>query len=151
MLTSNAIPLDARGRGRERWKGSTVAERNQKGQFVKGNKASPGRPPRPTESAYIDKMYAVGDLETWGKATKKMLDLAVNGDVQAWRSVAPYYAGLPVQKLQISSQDAALLAQVLELLKTRGLSASDVFGAMIAQLAESEPADVYEDSENESG
>lgn len=116
------------------------------GQFVKGNRASPGRKPRPTEAAYIDKMYTVGDLKSWGDATKKMIDLAKGGDVQAYRVLAPYFVGLPVQKLQISSQDAALLAEVLELMKARGIAASEVFGAMIAQLA-STPAEVAEGDE----
>lgn len=127
-----------------------MADKDPKtGRFVKGNKASPGRKPRPTEAAYIEKMYTVGDLETWGKATKKMLDLAVAGDVQAYRAIVPYYAGLPVQKLQISSQDAALLAEVLELMKSRGIAASDVFSAMISQLAESAPVDVSEGGDDE--
>lgn len=127
-----------------------MADRDEKtGQFQKGNKASPGRKPRPTEAAYIEKMYTVGDLESWGKATKKMIDLAIKGDVQAYRVLAPYFAGLPVQKLQISSQDAALLAEVLERMKERGIAASDVFAAMIAQLAESSPAEVSEGGDDD--
>lgn len=127
-----------------------MAERDDKGRFVKGEyKGGPGRKPRPTEAAYLDKMYAVGDLKAWGDATKKMIDLAIGGDVQAYRVLAPYFAGLPVQKLQISSQDAALLSQVLDLMKERGIAASDVFAAMIAQLA-SAPAELDEAEDDES-
>lgn len=124
-----------------------MADRNERGRFAPGNKASPGRKPRPTEAAYLDTMYGVGDLETWGKATLKMLDLAVSGDVQAFKVLAPYFAGLPVQKLQISSQDAALLTQVLDLMKERGIPASEVFSAMIAQLAQ--PVEVSEGDNDE--
>lgn len=126
-----------------------MSERNQKGQFVKGNKASPGRPKRATEAAVIEGIWSGDKPEKVVRAVDKMLDMANEGDVQAFRSVIGYYAGLPVQKLQISSQDAALLAQVLELLKNKGIPASQVFEALIAQLAESEPAEV-EDSEHES-
>jgi hypothetical protein len=122
------------------------------GKFTKGNKASPGRKPRHTEMTYLEAMYGVADPAEWAKATKKMVDLAKGGDVQAYRAIAPYYAGLPVQKLQLSNGETAQLAQLIDLLKTRGLSASAAFDAMIGLLAESAPVvllDTNEDSEDE--
>ncbi|MBC7869527.1 MAG: hypothetical protein H7Y09_01700 [Chitinophagaceae bacterium] len=112
-----------------------MAERNERGQFVKGNKASPGRPKRLIEAEYLESMHNAVSVEHWEGATRKMLMLALQGDVQAYRALVPYLAGLPIQKLQLSSVDAQLLAQVLDLMKTRGIKASDVFGAMIAELA----------------
>lgn len=125
-----------------------MSERNQKGQFMKGNKASPGRPKRATEAQYLEAIGRGVPLELFEQASAKMGKLAAGGDVQAFNAIKAHLVGLPVQKLQLSSTDAALLAQVLELLKNKGIPASQVFEALIAQLAESEPADVYEDSED---
>lgn len=124
-----------------------MSDRNEKGQFVKGNKASPGRPKKATEAEYLEAMGRGVPIEVFEDASRKMGKLAAGGDVQAYNAIKSHLAGLPVQKLQLSSTDANLLAQVLELLKSRGLSASDVFGAMIAQLAASDPVTVEDEDE----
>lgn len=129
-----------------------MADRDKNGRFQKGHSVkSPGRKPRATEAEYLDKMFTVGDLEAWGKATEKMLKLAQGGDVPAYRALLPYFAGLPVQKLQLSSAESATLAQVLDTLKSRGIPASDVFNAILSQLAdESVTVDEDETDEDES-
>lgn len=116
------------------------------GRFVKGNKASPGRPARHTEASVLEKMWQGDKPDRIVKSVDRMIKLAEGGDVQAFKAVIAYYAGLPIQKLQISSRGASLLAEVLELFKARGISDSEVFEAMIAQLA-STPAEVAEGDE----
>lgn len=126
-----------------------MADRNEKGQFVKGNKASPGRPKKATEAEYLEAMGRGVPIDVFERASAKMGKLAETGDVQAYNAIKAHLAGLPVQTLKISTTDAALLAQVLDLMKARGISAGDVFGAMIAQLA-SVPAEVDEAEDDES-
>lgn len=116
-----------------------MADRDEKtGRFLPGNKASPGRRPRATEAEYLSAMSDAVSVEQWGKATAKMLKQAMQGDVQAYKTILPYFAGLPVQRLQLSSADAQILADVLEQLKTHGLSAGEVFNAMLAELSQVE-------------
>lgn len=126
-----------------------MSERNEKGQFLPGNKASPGRPKKATEAEYLEAIGRGVPLELFQQASAKMGKLAAGGDVQAYNAIKAHLAGLPIQKLQLSSTDAALLVQVLELLKNKGIPASQVFEALIAQLAESQQVDVYEGDENE--
>lgn len=117
-----------------------MADRDPKtGRFVKGNPGGPGRPRG--ERQYLDAMINAVSLEDWRKATNKMLTLAIGGDVQAYKAVVPYLAGLPVQKLQLSSADAALLADLLVLLETQGMSAGNVFAAMMEQIVAEQPTD----------
>lgn len=119
--------------------GSRMVERDAKsGRFLAGNKASPGRKRRATEAEYLEAMNAAVSVEAWGAATRKMLVLALQGDVAAYKSLLPYFAGVPIQRLQISSADAQILADVIEKLKTHGLSAGELFNAMLAELSQAE-------------
>lgn len=112
-----------------------MAERDPKtGKFVKGNPGGPGRPRG--ERQYLDAMINAVSLEAWEGATRKMLVLALKGDVQAYKAVVPYLVGLPVQKLQLSSADAALLADLLALLKERDVSPGGLFAEMMAAIVE---------------
>lgn len=121
-----------------------MADRDPKtGRFVKGNPGGPGRPRG--ERQYLDAMINAVSLEDWRKATNKMLTLAIGGDVQAYKAVVPYLAGLPVQKLQLSSADAALLADLLVLLETQGLSASVLFEAMMQEVAQEAATETNDD------
>lgn len=114
-----------------------MADRDPKtGRFLPGNKASPGRKPRATEAEYLAAMSAAVSIEDWEKATGKMLKLALAGDVQAYRVILPYFAGTPIQRLQLSTAEAQILADVLDALRVRGIGASDVFNALLASIAE---------------
>ena len=116
-----------------------MADRDKKtGKFLPGNKASPGRPTRATKAEYLAAMGAAVNVESWQKATAKMLRLALAGDVQAYRAILPYFAGLPVQRLQLSTAEAQVLADVLEQMSARGIPASAVFEAMLATISEQE-------------
>lgn len=110
-----------------------AANRDTKGRFIKGNTASPGRPRG--EREYLKAMIGAVSLEDWQTATGKMVQLAMAGDVNAFKAIAPYLAGLPAQKLELSASDTALLGEVLDRLKARNMSAGDVFENMLALLA----------------
>ena len=56
----------------------------------------------------------------------------------ARRFLADYVLGKPPQILELRGGDAHLLAEVLEQLRARGVAASDVFEAMLQQLAEAD-------------
>lgn len=117
-----------------------MAERDPKtGRFVKGNPGGPGRPRG--ERQYLQAMTDAVSVDAWAGATRKMLVLAIQGDVNAYKAIAPYLAGLPVQKLQLSSADAALLADLLAAFEQRGVSASTLFEAMMSEIAEKSEAD----------
>lgn len=106
------------------------------GRFIRGHtNISSGRPPRPTEAKYLQAMSEAVSLEDWRTATKKMLDLAKAGDVAAYKVIVPYFAGLPVQRLQLSAADADRLAAVLREFERRGVSASVIFEQMFAEMA----------------
>lgn len=106
------------------------------GRFINGHtNISPGRPSRPTEAKYLEHMTKAVSLDEWEAATKKMLDLAKAGDVAAFKVLVPYFAGLPIQRLQLSTSDADKLSAVLRLIETNGWSASALFDQMLAELA----------------
>lgn len=127
-----------------------MAGRNEKGQFVKGEyKGGPGRPKKATEAEYLEAMGRGVPIDVFERASAKMGKLAESGDVQAYNAIKAHLAGLPVQTLKISSQDAALLADVLEHFRRLKIEPSDVFNAMLAQLAESAPAEVSDGGDDE--
>lgn len=128
-----------------------MAERDAKGRFVKGEyKGGPGRPPKATEAQYLEAIGRGVSVELFEQASAKMGKLAASGDVQAYNAIKAHLAGLPTQKLQISSLDASLLAEVLELMRTRNITPGDVFQAMIQQLsAESIPDEITEGGDDD--
>lgn len=106
-----------------------MADRDDKtGRFLPGNKASPGRPSRATEAEYLDAMSDAVSVEQWKKATAKMLALAIKGDVQAYKTLLPYFAGQPTQRLQISGE---LLQNLIGVLEGAGYDPNEVFERMI--------------------
>lgn len=111
----------------------------QTGRFVSGNPGGPGRPvksSRPSEANYLQAMHNVVSLADFEKLTLKMVEqILKEGDVAAYKVLASYLAGLPVQRLQLSSADADKLAAVLIALHNRGLSAGLVFDRMLAEFA----------------
>lgn len=112
-----------------------MSERNNKGQFATGNRASPGRPPRNRERDYLNVTLAVVSLTDWQKVVKKALKLAIAGDFQARRWLSDYVLGKPPQILELKGLEAQQLAQLLEAMKTRGVSAGELFESMLAEIA----------------
>lgn len=123
-----------------------MAERNEKGQFVKGEyKGGPGRPKKATEAEYLEAIGRGVPLDLFETASAKMGKLAAAGDVQAYNAIKAHLAGLPVQKLQLTTNEVSLLSELLDLMKSKGVKASEVFESMIALLAESDVTEVEPD------
>lgn len=119
-----------------------MSDRDEKGRFVPGHKLpGPGRPSRATERAYFNAMLEAVTPEDWNKATKAVFRLAKRGDVKAFLALVGYYAGLPERRLNISMQDATLLSDLLIVLDKQGIAASEVFEAMLRQVASMENSD----------
>lgn len=116
-----------------------MPERDSKGRFLKGHSLkSPGRPKKATEAEYLEAMGRGVPVDIFERASAKMGKMAVKGDVQAYNAIKAHLAGLPVQRLQLSSQDVALLAELLQRFDRLQIAPSEVFEAMIEELAGSE-------------
>lgn len=115
-----------------------MPDRDAKGHFVKGNKASPGRKPRVTEAEYMEITIAAVSPDDWSAIVEKAVKDAKKGAPDARRWLSDYVLGKPPQILELRGTDAALLADLLRQFAARGIAASDVFNSMLALLAESE-------------
>lgn len=113
-----------------------MPERDERGRFVKGGyKGGPGRPPRQVETDYMAITIGQVTPEYWQAITKRAIHDAIKGDRDARRWLSDYVLGKPPAIVELRAADAQLLAQLLEAFKARGVQASDVFNAMLAQLA----------------
>lgn len=108
------------------------------GRFLPGNKASPGRKKKAIERDYTKMFTDVVTSEKWREVIEAALKLAIGGDSFARRWLSDYIIGKPPQILELRGAEAQQLAQLIEAMKQRGMSAGDLFGAMIAELAMSE-------------
>lgn len=115
-----------------------MAERNNKGQFTTGNKASPGRKPRPAEREYLEATIESVSLEDWRLVVVKAVKLAKAGDYQARRWLGDYVIGKPPQILELRGVEAQQLAQLIKEMEQRGMTPGDLFEAMLAELVMSE-------------
>jgi len=113
-----------------------MAERDEHGRFLPGNKASPGRAPRVTEHEYLDVLIGAVPLDKWRKIVEKAVRDAIIGDFRARQWIGEYIIGKPPTVIDLRAADAALLAQLLKQFEVLGMTASDVFAAMLAQIAE---------------
>lgn len=80
-----------------------MADRDDKGRFVKGNKASPGRLPAAREYRYYDILMTEVTLKDWKAIVSKAGDQARRGDATARKWLSDYLLGPPKQKLDITS------------------------------------------------
>ena len=69
-----------------------MAERNERGQFTKGHKGGPGRPPKATEQEYLDAFCEEVPLAQWRKLIAAQVRRAERGDLQAFGALANYLA-----------------------------------------------------------
>jgi len=79
-----------------------MAERDANGRFVKGHKGfkKAGRPPRCSEERFLTAILRAVPEEEWEKATKAVLARAKKGDVVAWKALAAYLVGIPIQRIE---------------------------------------------------
>jgi hypothetical protein len=76
-----------------------MTERDSKGRFIKGNPGSPGRPPRLREDEYLDLLKDTIPAERWARIVEAVAHRAERGDVSAFKALAGYLAGLPLQRV----------------------------------------------------
>lgn len=122
-----------------------MPERNEKGRFVQGNRASPGRKPRPTEVKFLDILKECVTADDWRKVVMTAVSLAMAGDFKAREWIGNYLIGKPPQILELKAVEAAQLAEVLKLMESRDIPASSVFEAMLQELQEAEAQADYDE------
>lgn len=82
-----------------------MPDRDEKGRFLPGNKASPGRPPRQTEGDYLTVITSRISMETWGKVVDRALKDALAGDHRARAWLADYLIGKPLLRTLPEGED----------------------------------------------
>ena len=73
------------------------SQRDCQGRFVHGNQGGPGRPPRPTETAYLSALMDACPPATWRQVCNRAVQDAQNGDSRARDWLARYLVGEPAQ------------------------------------------------------
>ena len=86
-----------------------MAERDAKGRFIEGNKASPGRAPRAVEKRYQEAFSAAVSYEDWIKVIRVAVVQAISGDKDARKFLADYLIGHPKQTTELTGLDGGAL------------------------------------------
>ena len=77
--------------------------RDENGRFLPGHSVVSklgGRPPAAVEEAYFKSFCKAVSLEKWVKATEKLLEKALTGNIQAYKVLAQYAMRLPTQRIE---------------------------------------------------
>jgi len=90
-----------------------MADRNEKGQFVSGNKVSPGRLPREREARYYDIMMTACSFADWQRIVEKAVMDAKRGDAVARKWLSDYLVGTAEQRLDITSDGGPVTLRVI--------------------------------------
>lgn len=116
-----------------------MSDRNELGYFQPGHSVkSPGRPPRSTEAGYLQRMTELLTPEKWDKIVNKAITDAMKGSSFARQWLTDYVIGKPVTTIQLVASEQALLNEVLMRLSANGGSASELFQAMLNEIARAE-------------
>lgn len=110
------------------------------GKFISGNKAATVRR-RATEADYLAAMHDAITPDDWKATTKKLSELAKNGDVPAFRAIAPYIAGVPTQSLNITNTEASMLADLFNQLRAIGYDPVTFVSGALAAVREASSSD----------
>lgn len=124
-----------------------MAERDEKGHFLPGNKASPGRAKRAVEVDFHQLLVDTIKSDDWISIIQRAVTDAKQGDRYARQFIAEYRVGKPPQILELKAAEAALLADVLERMKRLGKSPVEVLTGLQALLSEATPDE--DDAEDE--
>ena len=92
--------------------------RDKNGRFVKGNKASPGRPPKATEQEYLDAFKTVIPLERFIHQVEAQAKRADRGDLQAFGAIAKFL-GLDVQKIEQQNSGEVTIKIIYERVQSK--------------------------------
>ena len=79
------------------------AERDEKGRFIPGNKASPGRAPRKREERFLEVTLESVSFDDWKEIVRKAKEQAKRGDAVARKWLSDYLIGAVQQKLDLTS------------------------------------------------
>ena len=94
-----------------------MMQRDDKGRFVRGNKASPGRPPKEREIKFYElTLSAVSDTD-WEDIVCTAVRLAKRGDAQARKWLSDYLIGVPSQSLELSGKNSGPIELVIKYAK----------------------------------
>lgn len=106
--------------------------RDEKGRFIKGNKANPnGRPSKPREQRFYEITLSAVTTEDWKAIIGKAVEQAKRGDYQARKFLAEHLLGLPVQKTELLGlnvnpandvhiEDLSVVVDLIQQAKERG-------------------------------
>lgn len=111
-----------------------MSERDSRGRFGAGNKASPGRPRRRTENEYIEATVKRVPLARWRKIVDKAVTDAEAGDRHARRFIADYLLGKPPQVLELRPDEVALIVDAAEALEAHGYNLRDILTRAIERV-----------------
>ena len=70
-----------------------MTERAERGRFAEGNPGGPGRPPRATETAYLEALTEIVTPERWRAICERAASDAEAGDAKAREWIAKYVIG----------------------------------------------------------
>jgi hypothetical protein len=111
-----------------------MTERDERGRFVRGNRASPGRPSRRTETAYLNATAQQVSMSQWHEVVGRALEDARDGDPQARRWLADYLIGRPSTPPLVAGVDTALIERFVEGLRAAGHEPEQFFLGMVYHL-----------------
>lgn len=84
--------------------------RDKAGRFVAGHAGGPGRPRGQAE--YLQAMKEAITPAQWKAACEAVANAAKAGDVQAFKALAAYLAGQPVQRIELNAEANAALERL---------------------------------------
>ena len=79
-----------------------MAERDEKGRFIPGNKASPGRLPKEREERYYEILLSTVTYEEFKAIVNRAKEQAIKGDAVARKWLADYLVGAAIQRTEIT-------------------------------------------------
>lgn len=82
-----------------------VAQRDEKGRFIKGTEAGPGRPPRETEQYFKDLFRGSVSDDDFRAAVAALVKEAKRGNTAALKLLFDYLMGPPLQKIAPTTPD----------------------------------------------
>ena len=101
MPTERNCPED-RGETRNGLSGEHTVQRDERGRFVKGCEAGPGRPPKKREERYYEIAIQAITFKQWERIIRKAGQQAERGDTAARRFLADYLLPTPAQRLELT-------------------------------------------------
>jgi len=110
--------------------------RDSTGRFLPGQAIvrSPGRPKRETETRFLDTIISAMSPDKWRGIVDRAITDAIAGDFRARQWLSEYLIGKPPQILALHASDAMLLAEIVRQFGERGITATELFGYMLAEV-----------------